>query len=79
MQAIADLSPKTVIRDIPLAQIKGVMSHREKTNEGNKGIVYVQPRSKWNRILVLDPLLVRRGDFVVNFASGLDRKGEKEG
>lgn len=56
---LARAHPKITVRDVPLSQLRGILSHRIRQKE-DKQIVYILPKHKWHRILVLDPTSVKK-------------------
>lgn len=58
--------PKIIIEDVPVEELKKVICMKLKDNIEGK-TVYLKPKSKWHRILLHDPWLFRRYEFISNF------------
>lgn len=69
LRDVRALDERYYIRDVPLAQLRGILT-QSGGEEGQKKVVYIAPRHKWNRICLLDSLLVRKYAYLVRFLGG---------
>jgi hypothetical protein len=72
LKDVRALDEKYYIRDVPLTQLRGILT-QSGGEEGQKKVVYIAPKHKWNRICLLDSLLVRKYGYFVRFLAGSGR------